>query len=47
MTRFLCIIYVLTGLMLASLSVQAQEPLPTINLPTDQNVKCSNTRVQV
>ncbi len=41
MTRFLCIIYVLTGLMLASLSVQAQEPLPTINLPTDQNVKCA------
>jgi len=44
MTRFLCIIYVLTGLMLASLSAQAQTPMPTINLPKDKNLKCAIPR---
>ncbi len=45
MTRFLRLIYVLTGLMLISTAafvgtVQAETPFPTINEPSDESKKC-------
>lgn len=40
MTRFLRLIYVLTGLLLMSSQTLADTPLPTINEPSDESLKC-------
>ena len=47
MTRFLRLIYVMTGLMLLSSQAVAETPLPTINEPSDESVKCIHPEAEM